>query len=121
MTTTELLSFSLLVIFAMMLNASIVLILFRLIWFRRMKLTVPVLLWRDLAVKVGFGISIGAVLVLRFLRQLGISEDPIYQVWWILITTLPAVLGMGVFLYFELVIIGPPATPGEAYRDREES
>lgn len=66
----------------------------------------PRLLTRDLFLVGGFALSFGAILVVRALRAIGFDTAGLASnVWWSLGTALPALVGMAVYVYFEIWVI----------------
>lgn len=72
---------------------------------------VPKLLWRDMASKLGLAAPLCALFAARLVAggvpAANASIDNPLSTWlpWLLWTTVPAVLGMGTFLYFEVFVI----------------
>lgn len=63
----------------------------------------PKLLTRDVIFMGGFALSFGLVLAARGLRSLGIDTSGLgQQLWWNLLTGLPALAAVAVYVYFEL-------------------
>lgn len=74
---------------------------FRLVRLRRAGIPRPVLIWRDLAV---FGLLAGTFALLLAHRAAGLPF--VGELWWALLTAGAAVLAIGVYVYYELVVIG---------------
>lgn len=63
----------------------------------------PKLLTRDMIFMGGFALSFGLVLAVRGLRSLGIDTSGLgQQLWWNLLTGVPALVAVGVYVYYEL-------------------
>lgn len=77
----------------------------RLIHYRAASQPIPVLLWRDVIARNGLAIPFGSILVLRALRSFGVNIDFAMELWWILFTSLPAVIGAAYYLYCEIFVI----------------
>lgn len=63
----------------------------------------PTLLYRDLVGFSGLSFSFLAVMVARVLD---IPDHYVRTVPWLIFTSVPALLGVGTFLYFEVFVIG---------------
>lgn len=68
---------------------------------------VPLILWRDVLARNGLAIPFTAILAVRVLRDTfgWDTSELVTSPWWVLSTSLPAVIGAGVYLYFEIFII----------------
>jgi hypothetical protein len=68
----------------------------------------PKLLLRDIFSRTGLALPLTLVFAVRFLRPFidltGLGQQP----WYILLTTLPALIGVAVYAYFELFVLGGP-------------
>lgn len=63
----------------------------------------PKLLTRDAIVLGGFALSFGLVLAARGLRSLGIDTSGLGgALWWNLLTAVPALAAVAVYVYYEL-------------------
>ncbi len=69
--------------------------------YRRAHLPVPLLLKRDVIFWAGLSVPIGSLFLARFLGWTGLA----YNLGWLLVTTVPFFVGMGVFAYLEVFII----------------
>lgn len=65
----------------------------------------PRLLTRDIIVKGGMFISFGLIAAIRFLPPETRTHFTAGNIWWALLTTLPAVIAILVYDYFELRVI----------------
>lgn len=87
--------------------ASLLALVTRILRYRRAGIKTPELLWRDLISKTGLAMPISLVLLARLaMAQAPAAVSPISS-WlpWMLWTTLPPILGMGTFLYYEWFVI----------------
>jgi hypothetical protein len=89
----------------------------RALWRRRHGFRLPLLLYRDLALLVG--------LAWPFVLILGVRTLPdadrialITSLEWTLVTTVPAILGVAVWVYFEAFVIRRPGPNGRREDDR---
>jgi D-alanyl-lipoteichoic acid acyltransferase DltB (MBOAT superfamily) len=75
----------------------------RVIELRRRDQSLPTLLIRDLIMLVGLAWPFAAVLVVR-----AFTLGPLVtgQFWWYAVTTIPPIIAVGVYCYFELFVIG---------------
>lgn len=63
----------------------------------------PKLLTRDAIVLGGFALSFGLVLAARGLRSLGLDTTGLAtSLWWNLLTAIPALVAVAVYVYYEL-------------------
>lgn len=96
--------------------------MYRVMGFRR-----PRLLKRDAIFVTGFAITFGAIMVARVANATGLRNN----VAWALATTIPALIAIGTYVYFELFVIerspdasrdeylSPPAPVPHASEDAE--
>jgi hypothetical protein len=73
------------------------------VWrFRRRKIPVPSLLWRDLATMASLAVPFAFILLFR---AMGIIPQEQFGTWWIVSVGLVACVGITVFGYFEYFVI----------------
>lgn len=66
----------------------------------------PRLLVRDALVIGGFAVSFGLILLVRVLRDAGHDVTPLSTaLWWALVTSIPAIGAVAVYVWFELFVI----------------
>jgi Na+-driven multidrug efflux pump len=110
--------------FAMLL-ASLGLIVARIVAFLREHDRVPWLLWRDLLSKWGLAMPLVLVFMARFYNSAIAQSVPpaSLQTWlpWLVWTTLPPIMGMGTFLFYEVFVIGRWQTDDGSSRTRPDA
>lgn len=90
-----------LLIFAAGLAAGSVSIWIRMRWLRDRGVTLPRLIWRDVWVWTLMGLTFGALSIHSLV------DYPLRDaLWWALASRAPAVIAVGVWLWYELAIIG---------------
>lgn len=92
----------------------------RIFRFRRARMTVPPLLWRDVSF---WGTATFTLVLLLAVRAYAAIFDEGFQLrdqtWWLLVTGVPPVIGMAVWTYFEAIWIPANERRGEdAYFNR---
>lgn len=80
----------------------------RVVYYLRHKAERPRLLNRDVLVIGGLSLSFGLITVIRFLPQEARIALTTGNVAWAVLTTVPAVIAVLVYLYFELWVIERP-------------
>ena len=74
--------------------------------YRREKVPVPLLLGRDVTLMAGLTLPFLAILIVRAFGVTSIvTGDGGPEVWWLLLTGVPALIAIGVYVYFELFVI----------------
>lgn len=76
--------------------------------YARWNVAPPRLLFRDTCLFVGLSIPFVVVFAARVF---GISEEARRTIPWIIATLVPAIFGVGVYVYFELFVIGKGIEP----------
>jgi amino acid transporter len=96
---------SALVVFVLLLLMALGRIILRLIEYTvRLRQRPPSILWRDLIFLVGLSCTFLVVTLARFADAEGLR----YNLWWVLITTVPALVGVFVLTFFEYRVIETP-------------
>jgi hypothetical protein len=90
-------------LFVAMLAAATVSVAVRVSRWHMRHIALPVLLYRDLVTVGGLAISF---FIITTARVLALPPEYTRTVPWIILTSAPAIAGMGVFLYFEFFVIG---------------
>lgn len=101
-TLTDIVNAVILLLFTLFVAISVVRIVARLWRYHRAGERVPTLLPRDLALMGGLLLPFAMILVFRFL---GLSQLVVGQLWWSLVTGIPAVIGVGIMAYYEVAVI----------------
>jgi hypothetical protein len=103
--TVELVNTIIFVLFLALLVAGAVTTLIRKVALDLKRFPAPRLLPRDVALLTLLSVSF---LLISMSRVFGWSPYVVGQVWWSLVTGIPAILAVAVYLYFELFVIGQP-------------
>lgn len=98
----ELINAIILIAFTSLILISTGLIVRRFIDYRAEGIKPPLLAYRDLGLLGGLALPFLLILIVRFS---GLASVVAGQIWWTLLTGIPAVLGIAQFVYFEYFII----------------
>ena len=79
--------------------------LLRLLEYRVIGREVPILLVRDVISRNGLALSFSFIL---FARAIELPPETREQLWWTLLTSLPALFGAATYAYFEFFVIDNP-------------
>lgn len=91
--------------FLLLFAAGTIWTLARVLYYRVVGEAIPLILKRDAVVNGSFCLSFGLIVVIRFLpldSRIALTSG---NVWWALLTTLPAVLAALTYLVFEVFVI----------------
>lgn len=78
----------------------------------------PKLLTRDIQVIGGLALTVGSILLVRFLRIRGVDVSGLAtNVWWHLLTSIPGAWAVVVYAWYELFVI--ERADGRSYIERE--
>lgn len=78
----------------------------RVAYYRAWNYRRPRILTRDAWFVGGFAVSLGSILLVRLLRIVGFDTSGLAtNPWWALVTAVPAIVAIVVYVYFELAII----------------
>lgn len=91
-------------LFTFMLTVSILIVGARIIRYRRRKQRVPLIAKRDLVFLLGLAIPFAGIFGVRAFQ----IKDLGTNVWWLLFTTISALIAVGYWLYFEVFVIERP-------------
>ena len=99
---TAVVTFALFLLFATGLWFGAMRTLFRIYRYRRMGWKYPELIWRDITVQGGFAVTVALLTIARLLVALGVSQAFRGQLWWIVLTMVPALIAVWVYAYYEV-------------------
>lgn len=102
---TQVVQVVLLALFVVFVSGGAITTTFRLIRYWHASKPIPLLLWRDVIARNGLAFPFGAILYTRVLREAGVNIDFAQELWWVVLTSLPAVIGAGYYLYCEMFVI----------------
>lgn len=100
--TIDQIKFLLAVTFVMLLAIGFSTTLARVIQLRRRRVALPRLLIRDVILLAGFSFTVLSILIIRAAGITNLGEE----LWWVLLTSLPPLIALAVYDYFELWVIG---------------
>lgn len=76
--------------------------------YRRLRIPAPVLLKRDAVLLGGLAIPFLLISAVRVVGISAVSGEDGPQIWWLLLTGLPAIVAIAVYVYYELAVIERP-------------
>lgn len=76
--------------------------------YRRLRIPAPVLLKRDAILLGGLAIPFLLISAVRVIGISTVSGENGPELWWLLVTGIPAVLAIAVYVFYELFVIEKP-------------
>jgi len=110
--------FLVLVVFTALLSLGTIRTLARLVEYANARRPIPVLLWRDVVGQAGLALPF---LLIAISRALGLGPVLAKMDWWILLTSVPAIISVATYAYYEYFVIDKYAKDvASAGRDRRD-
>lgn len=101
------------VTFVSLLLAGLLRTVARLLEYVHARKPIPVILWRDVLSRGGTGFPLALILVVRATDHIPVVSG---QLWWVIVTSVPAIFGAGVYAYFEFFVIDKREDPWSSRR-----